>query len=259
MVEGVDMFLIHQIVNVLINPVFDILALIIVGILLNWKGKVRIAQWFIGVGVALLFILSWPPVVDSVGIWLERDYPAVKAEACPAVDAIVVLGGGVGMPPPEVGYPYPGMSEAADRVWHGARLWHAQRAQWPERSIKIYCTGPDVSLHTPLLLNAFGVPSDSIVTLDDPLNTEEEARRYEAELTGKTVLLVTSALHMKRAAMIFKKYAPSLNAISAATDHQFFDYPGRFRRWQYYFPNVSTLWQTSAIEHELIGILRYIW
>lgn len=259
MVEGVDMFLIHQIVNVLINPVFDILALIIVGILLNWKGRVRTAQWLIRIGVALLFILSWPPVVDSVGLWLERDYPAVKAEACSAADAIVVLGGGVGMPPSEVEYPYPGMSEAADRVWHGARLWHAQRAQWPERSMKIYCTGPDVSLHTPLLLNAFGVPSDSIVALDDPLNTEEEARRYETELTGKTVLLVTSALHMKRAAMIFKKYAPSLKVIPAATDHQFFDYSGRFCHWQYYFPNVGTLGQASAIEHELVGLLRYIW
>ena len=198
-------------------------------------------------------------MVDLVGIWLERDYPAVKAESCPEVDAIVVLGGGVGVPPPEVKYPYPGMSEAADRVWHGARLWHAQRAQWPERPIKIYCTGPDVSQHTPFLLNAFGVPTDSIVALDDPLNTEEEARRCETELTGNTVLLVTSALHMKRATMIFRKYAPSLTAIPAATDHQFFNWPGRFGRWQYYFPNVTSLVQAAAIEHELLGMLRHIW
>ena len=235
------------------------LALIIVVVLLNRKGKIRTAQWFAGFGCALLFILSWPPVVDSVGIWLERDYPAMNAEAYSAVDAIVVLGGGVGVPPAEVEYPYPGMSDAADRVWHGARLWHAQRAQWPERPVKIYCTGPDVCLTTPPLLVAFGVPYDSIVALDDPLNTEEEARRYETELTGKTVLLVTSALHMKRAVIIFRKYAPSLKAIPAATDHQFFDYSGRFCHWQYYFPNAGTLGQASAIEHELVGILRYIW
>ena len=95
MVEGVDMFFIHQIVNVLINPVFDILVLIIVGILFNRKGKVRAAQWFIGIGVALLFILSWSPVVDAVGLCLEREYPAAKVESYPSVDAIVVLGGGV--------------------------------------------------------------------------------------------------------------------------------------------------------------------
>ena len=253
------MFLIHQIVNVLINPVFDILALIIVGILLNWKGRVRTAQWFIGIGAALLFILSWPPVVDSVGIWLEREYPAAKVESYPSVDAIVVLGGGVGMPPSEVEYPYPWMSEAADRVWHAARLWHAQRAQWPERAVKIYCTGPDVSLHTPLLLKDFGVPADAIIPLDGPVNTEAEAKRYETELSGKTVLLVTSALHMKRSVMIFRKYASSLKVIPAATDHQFIDWAGRFGRWKYYFPSITTLGLSASIEHELVGILRYSW
>lgn len=253
------MFLVHQIVNVLINPVFDVLALIIGSILLGRKGKVRTAKWFIWIGIALLFILSWPPVVDSVGIWLERDYPAVKVESYPPADAIIVLGGGVGMPPPEVEYPYPVMFDSADRVWHGARLWHAQRAQWPERPIKIYCTGPDASLHTPLLLSAFSVPSDSVVAFDGPLNTEEEARRYDEELAGKTVLLVTSALHMKRASMIFKKYAPSLKVIPAATDHQFFDFSARFAQWQCYFPNVETLCRASAIEHEIVGILRYMW
>ena len=253
------MFLIHQIVSILINPTFVVLVVMVLGLVLNYNGMPRRARLIIDLALALLFLISWPPVVDLVGIWLERDYPAEKVESYPSVDAIVVLGGGVAMPPSEVEYPYPGMSEAADRVWHGARLWHAQRAQWPERLIKIYCTGPDVSKTTPPLLEAFGVPSDSIVALDDPLNTEEEARRYEAELQGKMVLLVTSALHMKRAMMIFKKYAPSLNVIPAATDHQFFDWSGRFRKWQYYFPNVSTLGQATSIEHELIGILRYIW
>ena len=116
-----------------------------------------------------------------------------------------------------------------------------------------------MSKTTPPLLNAFWVPSDSIVALDDTLNTEEEARRYEIELQGKTVLLVTSALHMKRATMIFRKYAPSLKVIPSATDHQFFDWSDRFRKWQYYFPNVSTLGQAASIEHELVGLLRYIW
>ena len=253
------MFLLHQVVNVLINPVFVVMGLIVAGLIMGRRGRTRPGRVLLVGGIALLLLMSWPPLVDAVGIWLEHDYPAMRAEEYPEVDAIVVLGGGVGVPPPGVEYPYPGMSEAADRVWHGARLWHEQRAQWPGRAIKIYCTGPDVSLHTPSLLNAFGVSSDSIVAFDDTLNTEEEARRYETELTGKTVLLVTSALHMKRATMIFKKYAPSLKVIPAATDHQFFDWPGRFRRWQYYFPNVTALGLSALIEHELIGLLRYAW
>ena len=128
-----------------------------------------------------------------------------------------------------------------------------------KRSIKIYCTGPNVSLHTPSLLKDFGVPADAIIPLDGPLNTEEEAKRYEKELSGKTILLVTSALHMKRSAMLFRKYAPSLKVIPAATDHQFFVYPERFLHWQYYFLNLNSLGQAAAIEHELVGMLRYIW
>jgi hypothetical protein len=59
--------------------------------------------------------------------------------------------------------------------------------------------------------------------------------------------------------MIFKKYASNLEIVPAATDHQFFKDAPRFSRWQYYFPSVSALGLTTAIEHELIGIFRYMW
>ena len=253
------MVLIHQIVNVLINPVFLVLVLLVAGLISRWRGRTRLGGVLLGGGVSVLFLMSWPPLVDAVGIWFEHDYPAAYAEEYPAVDAIIVLGGGVGMPPPDIDCPYPDMSEAADRVWHGARLWRAQQKLKSESSVKVYCTGPDVSRSTPPLLKDLGVPEDAIVALNDPLNTEEEARRYERELHGKTVLLVTSALHMKRATLIFRKYAPGVSVIPAATDHQFIDVSSRFYRWHYYFPRLDALGRASAIEHELIGILRYIW
>ena len=253
------MFLLHQVVNVLINPVFVVMGLIVAGLIMGRRGRTRPGRVLLVGGVVLLFLMSWPPLVDAVGMWLEHDYPAMRAEEYPNVDAIVVLGGGVGVPPPGVEYPYPGMSEAADRVWHGARIWHAQRTHNPELPVKIYCTGPDVSKSTPPLLKDLGVPEDAIVVLDGPLNTEEEARQCECVLNGKTVLLVTSALHMKRAMLIFRKYAPGISVIPAPTDHQFIGISSRFCRWQYYFPCVDALGRFSAIEHELIGILRYMW
>ena len=253
------MFLLHQVVNVLINPVFVVMGLIVAGLIMGRRGRTRPGRVLLVGGVVLLFLMSWPPLVDAVGIWLEHDYPAMRAEEYPNVDAIVVLGGGVGVSPPGVEYPYPGMSEAADRVWHGVRLWHAQRKVNPKSSVKIYCTGPDVSRSTPPLLKDLGVPEDFIVALDEPLNTEEEAKCYADVLRGKTVLLVTSALHMKRAMLIFRKYAPEIPVIPAPTDHQFIGIASRVRRWQYYFPSIDALCRVSAIEHELIGILRYVW
>jgi uncharacterized SAM-binding protein YcdF (DUF218 family) len=128
----------------------------------------------------------------------------------------------------------------------------------------MYCTGPDVSLTTPSLLRDFAIPEGCIVAVDGPHNTEEEARTIDEVFAAKNAkgakaLLVTSALHMKRAVRIFKKYAPRLEVIPIATDHHFVADPVRFRRWQYWFPKLDALVGFSMIEHELIGILRYIW
>ena len=253
------MFLIHQIVNVVINPIFIILTLLMFSGVFRRKGFIHLSRWLMGCSIALLFLLSWPPVVDVLGAWLERDYPAMEAESYPDVDAVIVLGGGLGLAPKDVKYPYPMMTDAADRVWHGARIWHAQRKRHPGREIGIFCTGPDVSSSTPPLLIDMGVESDAIFTFDDPLNTEAEAKLYGEKLAGKTVLLVTSAMHMKRSMMIFRKYAPGIKVIPAATDHHFLSTSQKFLHWQYYCPNLGTLDMASAIEHELVGIKRYAW
>lgn len=262
------MFIVHQIVNVLINPVLDVLVLFALGVGLVCFGRKRLGRGVCTLSGIALFLMSWPPFVDVLGIWLEKDYPVAKVESCPAEDAIIVLGGGVVAMPPEIDYPYPLMSDAADRVWHGARLWHAFNAKNPDKMVRLYCTGPDVSLTTPPLLRDLGIPGDCIVAVDGPLNTEEEARKMEELLSRNVreerdgrakVLLVTSATHMKRATRIFEKYAPSLETIPFATDHHFVADPVRFKRWQYWFPSLDAFIGFSVIEHELIGLLRYAW
>ncbi len=258
------MFFLHQIINLLINPIVVVLGIFGIGLILLRKGRTNMGKRVVLGGAVLLFLMSWSPLVDILGIWLEKEYPPMKAEACSDADVIIVLGGGVGAMPPEVNYPYPLLSDAGDRVWHGARLWHALKVRNPAKVVKMYCTGPDVSLTTPQLLRDFGIPVDCIVAVDGPLNTEEEARTIDEVFAAKNAkgakaLLVTSALHMKRAVRIFKKYAPGLEVIPIATDHHFVADPVRFRRWQYWFPKLDALVGFSMIEHELIGILRYIW
>ena len=270
------MFFLHQIINLLINPIVVVLGIFGIGLILLCKGRTNMGKRVVLGGAVLLFLMSWSPLVDVLGIWLEKEYPPMKAEACPDADVIIVLGGGVGTMPAEVNYPYPLLSDAGDRVWHGARLWHALKVRNPAKVVKMYCTGPDVSLTTPSLLRDFAIPEGCVVAVDGPHNTEEEARTLEglfrreehAELptfnselqtARPKALLVTSALHMKRAMRIFGKYAPGLEVIPIATDHHFVADPVRFRRWQYWFPKLDALVGFSMIEHELIGILRYIW
>ena len=261
------MYVVHQIVGVMSDPI----VLAIIGIALGvWfrRGKEGAENrcrcrvvWIVLIG---LWIYSMPVTSWWVTKWLESGYPVMRAEEMPEADAILVLGGGIGRPKEPCSYPYADLSEAADRVWHGARLWRAARAP------KIYCTNREVSKSTPPFLQDLGVPQEAIVCFDGPRNTEEEAKRYEKELAQlcqpqtststaakPKVLLVTSASHMKRAEMIFRKYAPSLEVIPVATDYHAVESEKKEFDIRKYLPGVGAAQTMSAMLHEILGMIRY--
>ena len=142
-------------------------------------------------------------------------FPVVKAEDAPKADMIVILGGGIGCNTNE--YPYAEMWTSADRVWHGARLYKAGKAPF------VHITGDEVGFAQAQLLQDFGVPKEAIV-MDLARNTEEEARAISCNMKPETakpkVLLVTSAWHMRRAKLMFEKYAPEIEVVPAATDYE---------------------------------------
>jgi len=77
-------------------------------------------------GIAVLWVPSTPFVSDALRRSLEARHPPVAADSLPSAGAIVVLGGAVSAPrPPRV---YPDLNDAADRVWHAARLYRAGKA-----------------------------------------------------------------------------------------------------------------------------------
>lgn len=252
---------IHFLVNMVASPLGITVAWIAVGLLaLAWRPRLGKGIAWCGTAVALLMGLT--PLSDSLAQWLEKDYPLVAVENLPAVDAIVVLGGGIGGVPEGCDYPYPHLRDGADRVWHAARIWRDKSKDNAE--LKIYCTCPDVSKSTPPFLRDLGVPEECIVPLDGPWNTEAEAKRYDETLRGLKVAgdgetrnvkvcLVTSALHMKRAVRIFKKYAPHLEVVPAAIDHTLIP-P---RTWRHWVPNMDGFSRFNAILHECIGLVRY--
>lgn len=260
------MFVIHQIVGVIADPIMLAIIEICVGVGLRYRCRGeecverrcrcrKIGTWVIWAMLVFLWIYSMPVTSWWVTKWLESAYPVMRAEEMPEADAILVLGGGIGRPKEPCSYPYADLSEAADRVWHAARLWRAARAP------KIYCTNREVSKSTPPFLKDLGIPEDAIVCFDGPRNTEEEAKRYEVEKVGGErkirVLLVTSASHMKRAEMIFKKYAPSLEVIPAATDYHAIESEKKEFDIRKYLPSVGAAQQMSAVMHEILGLIRY--
>ena len=110
-----------------------------------------------------------------IGVALEREWTAVKAEDAPKADAIVLLGGGMGSntnvyPNAEM---YSEMWSGADRVWHAARLWKAGKAPI------VIPTGCGEKESAVPLLRDLGVPDEAILVEDKARNTEENARFVE--------------------------------------------------------------------------------
>ena len=191
-----------------------------------------------------------------IGASLEREWPAVKAEDAPQADAIVLLGGGMGANTNV--YPYAEMWSGADRVWHAARLYKAGKAPI------IIPSGSGERESAVPLLHDFGVPENAILVEDKARNTEENAKFVEKILkprntqnTRKKILLVTSAWHMRRSVLMYRKYAPSLEIVPAAADYEATvntSHPFCFRD---VWPDANMLFANSYIFKEYLGYWGY--
>lgn len=138
----------------------------------------------------------------------------------PAADAIVVLGGAV--KPQSPPRPWIDLSEAGDRVIHGAQLYRARKAPLVVLSggrIDWKGGGPSESEDMAKLAEALGVPRSAMLQDPTSLNTYENAvnvRKLLEERGIRQILLVTSALHMPRSIQIFRKQG--FEAVAAPTD-----------------------------------------
>lgn len=214
-------------------------------------GRRRIAKWIGGLTVAWLWLWMSSLVTYLIGVPLERVFlvdgkvPAV--ETFPKSDAIVLLGGSMGV---ETNLsPYAEMSASVDRVWQASRLYRADKAK------KVIATGDGAKESTMSLLLDLGVAKDDISFLDAQ-NTEQEARAF-AKKGYKKILLVTSAWHMKRAKLMFTKYAPKIEVVCAPADfEQCFLWENTFLL-KAILPDINALQLNSVALHEWVGIIGY--
>lgn len=211
------MYMINKIVGWMASPMGIAIILLAAGLLclLMPKRRRRLGIGFIVAAIVCLWVFGSSFTVRALEWGLEREFPVLLAEEMPQADAIVLLGGG--MTSARGKYPYADMASAADRVWHAARLYKAGKAPIV---IPTGCLEQDSTVP---LLRDFGVPEDAIRVENEARNTEENARFVEkllADSETKKVLLVTSAWHMRRSLLMYKRYAPQLDVIPAATDYE---------------------------------------
>lgn len=250
------MYLLNKIVGGCLNPLVIGLVLVIVGGLCLWRSWRKTGFGLLIGAVAWLWLWSTPMMYRWIGGSLESEWPVVKAEDAPTADAIVLLGGGMGSNTNV--YPYAEMWNGADRVWHAARLYKAGKAPI------IVPTGRGEQESTVPLLRDLGVPESAIVVENKARNTEENARFVEKILeprntqnTRKRVLLVTSAWHMRRSVLMYRKYAPSMEIIPAAADYEATVQTGRPFSVKDLWPDTTMFYANSYILKEYIGYWGY--
>ena len=211
------------------------------------------------IGIAILGVSTSPIMAHRVFASLENQYPPVKIEHVPTTDAIVVLGGGVGLPlPPRL---HADLTSDADRVLHAARLFRAGKAPivivsggqvFPESKAE------SESHYMSELLVEWGVVADSIISEPNSRTTFENAVETKKVLDNKgirNVSLVTSAFHMPRAYATFKKLG--IDTTPSPTDYKVLESerPDIFS----WIPSAGALSANTKAFHEYLGALVYRW
>ena len=277
------MYYINKIVGFLVSPIGGVIAGGVIAVVCARLGLKRLAKWIGALTVAWLWLWMMPIMTWVVGVPLEREFlvdgKVPLVESFPEADAIVLLGGSMGIETNLSSYAE--MWSGADRVWQAARLYKAGKAQ------KVIATGNGaVDTTLPLLLD-FGV-AKADVSFMDAVNTEEEARSI-SKMLGRSggveelgveelgveefgesdspthpikhsstarpkVLLVTSAWHMKRARMMFEKYAKGVEVVCAPAD---FEMSMAAKKGWSVLPDAYSLHLNSVAFHEWVGIVGY--
>ena len=233
------------------------LAILLVIVALIFGRFRRFSRLVLLVVIALLWLSSMPMTADFLALRWEAPYPPVATAKLPQADAIVLLGGFIQQPrPPRI---VPDLTGGADRLFEAAGLFHAGKAAhivvsagnlpWSD------IVAPEADWIGQFLVK-LGVPADAIVLEPKSRNTRENALFSAAILKDRgwhSILLVTSADHMRRAMATFSKVG--VKATAAPTDVQ-----ARTPLYENIFdllPDADALVETSAVLKEMIGLVYY--
>lgn len=213
--------------------------------------------WVIGIALAFIWVMGCGITTRIVGVGLESDFTVEgkmhgDVSDLPEADAIVVLGGGMGV------HDKCGSAEmhgSADRVWQGAKLYKKGKAKL------VSVSGPQVEKSTVPLMEDLGVPKSAMLYFSDARNTEEESKMIYARLRENVqdrppkILLVTSAWHMNRSVLLFKR--AGFDVVPAPTDFEMsyiLEMPVRFTD---FLPSADSLMRNSYAVKEWVGNIGY--
>jgi uncharacterized SAM-binding protein YcdF (DUF218 family) len=209
------------------------------------------------VAAGLLLTASLPVVSQRLMARLESVYPAMRVDAAPEAEVVLVLGGMLGAPVVPGGLPE--WSEAVDRFEAGLALAQAGRARWllftaAARSGDGSIESEGAGLRR--LAIARGLDPARVLLTGPVLNTADEVRELEKLAVAhgwKRVLLVSSAWHLPRAMRQFRGHG--LEVVPFPVDYR--SRPNLASPWLDWIPTAGALADTERALREAYGIAFY--
>ncbi len=191
--------------------------------------------------------------------WLARPFEAiVRADVPPGRTAVVLLGAGVATTTDWSGRSHSVLSlPAAERTLEAARVFTLLDPDWiissggnPDPNDPDQPSG--VAMRETLL--QLGVPADRIVVEQQSRTTRDEAVIVSGilkSLGAEHVVLVTSAIHMRRSLAVF--HSKGVQAIPAVARGTLYPATGA----TLYLPSSAGLSLSHDVAHEILGMLYY--
>ena len=241
-----------------IGPLLRPLTILVSLLLLTWfyRRYPRRVSRLLCAAIAVLLFFSCPIFTNYPRAAWENTYPSRPVAEYPMRDAIVVLGGSMA----QTKFPrYQPEETSGARVLMAWRLFHAGKAA------VILCSGgaPYIGIYgkerteaddIAELLGEWGVPSEKVIresesrtTLENALNT---AKILLPQKKNK-ILLVTTAMHLKRAAGLYRRAGFDVVAVPSTW------YQGEGIHFDDLFPDVGVLYGNSLWLKEVAGLVFF--
>ncbi|HAM98025.1 MAG TPA: hypothetical protein DCQ26_05400 [Marinilabiliales bacterium] len=245
-------FALSKIIGIFLNPIIWILGLLLWAVIAK-KPKRKKGLLFATLFLFLLFSNAY--LLNAVLFQWERR-SVHDSSLKPQYQYGIVLSGMVWY---DTETKHLNFLQSSDRIWQAVRLYKENRIE------KILITGgtagffKEDTIESALLkkfLVRIGIPEGDVMTEEASRNTHENAL-FTAQLLSTepqgNLLLITSAMHMRRAEQCFEK--EGLHCDSYPTDR----YSGNNHlHWDdLLIPSAQTLFNWNAFTHELFGMLSY--
>jgi len=184
----------------------------------------------------------WFASTPLLALHLREGLATYPVSTTPHADAIVVLGGGK--------LPVSDWSRTTTRAGRGLTLWRDGFAPL------LLVSGSDQADDLARGFALSGVPGGDLRVENRSMNTHENARNSAAMLKAdglSDVLLVTSAIHMRRAAACFRHEGIAVSPVPADDGH------GKLVIAPAWFPRRDALTLTARCLREYLALWIYHW